>query len=124
MSPSRAVPAAQYLSIVGDMGSTLSGGQRQRVLLARALYQPQILILDEGTANLDEQNEELIADLIDQMNITRIVVAHRPALLRRARRVFSVENRRLVRVGGTEPPHREALADITPLSVAPPEPAQ
>jgi ATP-binding cassette subfamily B protein RaxB len=115
----------QYLSLVGDMGSTLSGGQRQRVLLARALYrQPEILILDEGTANLDEQNEELIADLIDQMNITRIVVAHRPALLRRARRVFSVQNRGLVRVGGTEPPHREAVTDISPLSVAPPEPAQ
>jgi ATP-binding cassette subfamily B protein RaxB len=115
----------QYLSLVGDMGSTLSGGQRQRVLLARALYrQPQILILDEGTANLDEQNEELIADLIDQMNITRIVVAHRPALLRRARRVFSVQNRGLVRVGGTEAPLREALTDITPLSVAPPEPAE
>jgi ATP-binding cassette subfamily B protein RaxB len=75
----------QYLTLVGDMGSALSGGQRQRVLLARALYrQPKILILHEGTANLDEQNEELIADLIDQMPITHIVVAHRPALLRRA----------------------------------------
>jgi ABC-type bacteriocin/lantibiotic exporter with double-glycine peptidase domain len=58
------------------------------------------------------------------MNITRIVVAHRPALLRRARRVFSVQNRGLVRVGGTEAPLREALTDITPLSVAPPEPAE
>lgn len=87
----------QYLSLVGDMGSTLSGGQRQRVLLARALYRnPKILILDEGTANLDEQNEALIADLIDEMQITRIVVAHRPALLRRAKRVFSVSNRKLL----------------------------
>ncbi|MEO6946248.1 MAG: ATP-binding cassette domain-containing protein, partial [Nitrobacter sp.] len=112
----------QYLSLVGDMGSTLSGGQRQRVLLARALYrQPQILILDEGTANLDEQNEELIADLIDQMNITRIVVAHRPALLRRARKVYAVENRRLVLVGGTDAPRQEALAENVPLSVAPPQ---
>lgn len=87
----------QYLTLVGDMGSTLSGGQRQRVLLARALYrQPKILILDEGTANLDEQNETLIADLIDQMPITRIVVAHRPALLRRAKRVLTVSARKLV----------------------------
>lgn len=89
----------QYLTLVGDMGSTLSGGQRQRVLLARALYrQPKILILDEGTANLDQQNEELIADLIDQMPITRIVVAHRPALLRHAKRVFTVSDRRLTEV--------------------------
>jgi len=86
----------QYLTLVGDMGSTLSGGQRQRILLARALYrEPRILILDEGTANLDEQNEELIADLIDQMPITRIVVAHRPALLRRAKRVYEVGGRKL-----------------------------
>ncbi|WP_442881158.1 peptidase domain-containing ABC transporter [Brevundimonas sp.] len=82
----------QYLSLVGDMGSTLSGGQKQRVLLARALYrQPRILILDEGTANLDVQTEEVIADLIAQLPITRIVVAHRPALLRRADRVLVVE---------------------------------
>ncbi|WP_072390389.1 peptidase domain-containing ABC transporter [Hyphomicrobium sp. CS1BSMeth3] len=103
----------QYLTLVGDMGSTLSGGQRQRVLLARALYrQPKILILDEGTANLDEQNEELIADLIDQMPITRIVVAHRPALLRRAKRVYEVGGRRLkeVQYGSGHSPLAAAVA--------------
>lgn len=85
-----------YLSLVGDMGSTLSGGQRQRVLLARALYrQPDLLILDEGTANLDVQTEEIIADLIAQLPITRIVVAHRPALLRRAHRVLAMNEGRL-----------------------------
>ena len=97
----------QYLTLVGDMGSTLSGGQRQRVLLARALYRrSKILILDEGTANLDEQNEELIADLLDQMPITRIVVAHRPALLRRAKRVYEVGGRKLkeVRYGAAPEP--------------------
>src|SRR5262245_6338982 len=89
----------QYLSSVGDMGSALSGGQRQRVLLARALYRkPKILVLDEGTANLDEHNEELIADLIDEMPITRIVIAHRPALLRRAKHVLSVSARKLITV--------------------------
>jgi ATP-binding cassette subfamily B protein RaxB len=103
----------QYLTLVGDMGSTLSGGQRQRVLLARALYrQPKILVLDEGTANLDEQNEELIADLIDQMSITRIVVAHRPALLRRAKRVFVVGGRKLTPVSGA------ASEPLTPAIVA------
>lgn len=87
----------QYLSLVGDMGSTLSGGQKQRVLLARALYrQPRILILDEGTANLDVATEEIIADLIAQLEITRIVVAHRPALLKRADRLLVVQNGGLV----------------------------
>lgn len=89
----------QYLSLVGDMGSTLSGGQKQRVLLARALYrQPSILVLDEGTANLDVETEELIAELIAAMPITRIVVAHRPALLRRADRVLTVSQNRLVEI--------------------------
>jgi ATP-binding cassette subfamily B protein RaxB len=68
-------------------------------LLHATLYRkPKILVLDEGTANLDERNEELIADLIEQMPITRIVIAHRPALLRRATRVLSVSGRRLTPV--------------------------
>ncbi len=71
----------RYLSLVGDMGSTLSAGQRQRVLLARALYrQPRLLILNEGTANLDEATEEKLADFIASLTITRIIVAHRPLL--------------------------------------------
>jgi ATP-binding cassette subfamily B protein RaxB len=81
----------QYLSLIGDMGSALSGGQRQRQLLARALYRdPKVLILDEGTANLDTATEALIADTIAAMRITRIVVAHRPALVERADRVVEV----------------------------------
>lgn len=82
----------QYTSLIGDMGAALSGGQRQRLLLARALYrQPRLLLLDEGTANLDEQTEEEIAALITALPITRIVIAHRPALIRNASRVYRVE---------------------------------
>jgi ATP-binding cassette subfamily B protein RaxB len=81
----------QYMSPVGDMGSALSGGQKQRVLLARALYRrPKILFLDEGTANLDIATELQIANIIAGMSMTRIVVAHRPALLERADRVLTV----------------------------------
>ena len=89
----------QYLSLVGDMGSMLSGGQTQRVLLARALYrEPKILILDEGTANLDPDTEMLIVDLLSEMPITRIVVAHRPALIKRAERVFKVEDQKISQI--------------------------
>ena len=91
----------QYLSLVGDMGSSLSGGQRQRVLLARALYrEPRVLILDEGTANLDTETEAEIGDVIAALPITRIVVAHRPALIERADRVLTVAGGQLL---STEP---------------------
>lgn len=91
----------QFRSLVGDMGSALSAGQKQRVLLARALYrQPDVLILDEGTANLDDQTESEIADLIRKMTITRVVVAHRPLLLEQADRLLSLENGRFREVRG------------------------
>jgi ATP-binding cassette, subfamily B, bacterial CvaB/MchF/RaxB len=82
--------------------------------LARALYgRPRILLLDEGTANLDEATEETIADLVANMPITRIVVAHRPALIRRANRVLLVKDRQIseVRFAG-----RVVAAAIEPVS--------
>lgn len=88
-----------YMSLVGDMGSALSGGQRQRIMLARALYRdPDALFLDEGTANLDEENEIAIGDMIARLPITRIVIAHRPALVERAELVFRMEEGKLVKV--------------------------
>lgn len=84
----------KYLSLVGDMGAALSGGQRQRILLARAFYrEPAVLVLDEGTANLDVDTEEVIANLVVALPITRIVVAHRPALIAKASRVVDLRER-------------------------------
>ncbi|RWR02349.1 ABC transporter [[Pantoea] beijingensis] len=78
-----------YNSLVGDMGSSLSGGQIQRVLLARALYrQPKILILDEATSHLDIAREKGINDAIKTMDITRIIIAHRPETIRSADRII------------------------------------
>ena len=81
-----------YHSLVSDMGVALSSGQRQRMLLARAVYrQPDMLILDEGTANLDSQTEEVLARSISAWPITRIAISHRPALVRLADIVLEVD---------------------------------
>jgi len=72
----------KYDSLIGAMGSVLSGGQKQRVLLARALYpQPKLLFLDEGTANLDIETEREIVKTLNDMSITRVIIAHRPAFI-------------------------------------------
>ncbi|MDA3933292.1 MAG: peptidase domain-containing ABC transporter [Gammaproteobacteria bacterium] len=78
-----------YETLVGDMGSALSGGQKQRVLLARALYrQPKILLLDEATSHLDIKREKAINSAIKNLNMTRIVIAHRPDTIASADRVI------------------------------------
>ncbi len=88
-----------YQTSVGDMGSTLSAGQHQRVLLARALYRrPKVLILDEGTANLDPESEARIVNVIKALPVTRIIVAHRPALIDAADSVYTMSDGQLVRL--------------------------
>lgn len=77
--------AMRYQTLIGDMGNSLSAGQRQRILLARELYRdPDVLFLDEGTANLDSVNEAAIADMLASLPITRIVISHGDRLVERA----------------------------------------
>lgn len=79
-------------TLVGDMGSSLSGGQRQRVMLARAFYaDPVILLMDEGTANLDPVTEAKVVDALRVYPSTRLVSAHRPLAIHAASRVFLVQ---------------------------------
>ncbi len=81
-----------YDSLVGNMGGTLSAGQRQRVLLARALYrEPEILILDEGTANLDSATETSIINMLEHLEMTRICVAHREAMIMASDRIVLLQ---------------------------------
>lgn len=81
-----------YSTLVGDMGSALSSGQIQRMLLARALYpDPSILLLDEGTANLDSENEEKVIQTLTNISASQIIVAHRSRVISSADRVISFD---------------------------------
>lgn len=93
----QAMPMA-YNTLIGDMGAALSGGQKQRVLLARALYkQPAILFLDEATSHLDISCEKRVNQAIKRLNITRVIVAHRPETIASADRVIVLDAGRVLR---------------------------
>lgn len=94
-----------YNTLIGHMGSALSGGQQQRVLLARALYRrPRILILDEATSHLDISREIMVNSSIRALDVTRIIVAHRPQTAESADRILTMENGRISDETRT-PPH-------------------
>src|SRR5262245_23970270 len=101
----------KYNTRIGDLGSALSGGQKQRILLARALYQdPEIILLDEGTANLDEQVEQQLLDNLCALGFTCISIAHRPATILRANRVLRLEHGALTEVTQTSHPGARAAS--------------
>lgn len=90
-------------SFVGDMGGSLSGGQKQRLLIARALYkQPRVLFFDEATSHLDIANEAKINASIKALDITRVVIAHRPETIAAADAVFDIRTNTLHRCPGAE----------------------
>jgi ATP-binding cassette subfamily B protein len=98
-----------YDTLVGERGHTLSGGERQRVSIARAiLNNPRILILDEATSSVDTETERKIQEALERVVQGRTVfaIAHRLSTLRRATRLFVIEEGRITEKGS----HAELLA--------------
>jgi len=91
-----------YESIVGDQGLKLSGGEKQRIAIARALVRdPEILVLDEATSNLDNESESIVQDAINQVseNNTTFIIAHRLSTIRKADTIFVMSSGRIVESG-------------------------
>jgi ABC-type bacteriocin/lantibiotic exporter with double-glycine peptidase domain len=93
----------RYNTIVSDMGMNFSGGQRQRLALARALAgKPKILVLDEATSALDNIYEKSISDQLQDIKVTRIVIAHRLSTVYDADKIVVVEKGQIAEVGTHE----------------------
>lgn len=84
-------------TIVSDAGAGLSVGQVQRILIARSLAQsPAVLILDEAMSALDGESLARVMDTLQGLSLTRIVVAHRPAIWTRTDRLLVLRDGSLV----------------------------
>lgn len=84
-----------FNTLIGEQGEGLSGGQKQRIALARAfLKQAPILVLDEPTAHLDSQTEQLIQQAINEYAKTHLVlvIAHRLNTVKNANNIIVMQN--------------------------------
>ncbi len=92
-----------YQTKISERGASLSGGERQRIALARAIIgNPDIIIFDEATSQLDSVSEMAIHDMILNLNkrrITTIIVTHRLSTIERCDNIFIIKNGSIVESG-------------------------
>jgi NHLM bacteriocin system ABC transporter ATP-binding protein len=93
------MPMGMY-TVITEGESTLSGGQRQRLLIARAIVsKPPILLFDEATSALDNVTQAMVAESLEGLKSTRIVVAHRLSTVMNADRICVIDRGKVVQQG-------------------------
>ena len=91
-----------FATIVGERGYRLSGGEKQRLAIARLLLKnPAVMILDEATSHLDNENEALVQAALDEAlrGRTALVIAHRLSTIRDAHRIVVIDEGHIVEQG-------------------------
>jgi len=85
---------------VGDRGIRLSGGQKQRIGIARCLYlNPKLIILDEPTSSLDDENEiKIMQDIYNLKEYTIIIISHKNQIFKDCKKIFKLENKGLIEI--------------------------
>ena len=94
-----------YDTVVGERGYRLSGGEKQRLAIARLLLKdPAVMILDEATSHLDNENEAAVQAALDEAlrGRTALVIAHRLSTIRDADRIVVLDGGRVVEQGSHE----------------------
>jgi ATP-binding cassette subfamily C protein len=95
----RAMPMGMN-TVVAEGVNTLSGGQRQRIMIARAIARrPRILLFDEATSALDNRSQAVVSSSLGNLNVTRIVIAHRLSTVRQADRIIVLVDGKVVQNG-------------------------
>lgn len=92
-------------TIVGERGNKLSGGQKQKIALCRALYNdPKLLIIDEGTSNIDSDSERRIVDNIKRTfpSLSIILISHRLSTINLADNIFVLKDSKIIEKGNVE----------------------
>ncbi|MFW5980905.1 MAG: peptidase domain-containing ABC transporter, partial [Halanaerobiaceae bacterium] len=95
----------RYETLVGERGSNLSGGQKQRVAIARAILKdPDVLILDEATSNLDTATEKAIHNTIQKVSqgITTVIIAHRLSTIKECDKIVVLKEGEIIEKGTHE----------------------
>ena len=91
------------MTTVGASGSVVSGGESQRICIARALLgEPRVILFDEATNWLDNENQAEIMQGFSMLTSTRIVIAHRLSTLEQADRIYVMQAGKIVEVGTFE----------------------